>query len=306
MENGYTRVANELMEAVMRFQFNKRELKIILYIIRNSYGYHRKYLINGANKHGKIAQAIGLGRPHVTKTLNELIAKNVVTTQAGKLQLNKNYKQWTQKTKKVPKRYLEGTKTVPKEKNQTTQETTAVPEKKVPKRYIPEEVPKRYLEGTKTVPSMYQNGTLDPKADQENTSPADPLKIYSKDIYKDREKEVKREKKTINKKAKITFNEKTEKLEGITSALKEKCRMAYSGVNIEAEIIKMELWLTANPKKRKKNYQQFIITWLRNAQGNHKKGERYHGITTRLTEEEKQRIKEDEKNGITSWKAGEW
>jgi phage replication O-like protein O len=66
LENGYTRVANELMEAIMRFPLNKRELKIILYIIRNSYGYHRKHLINEANKHGKIAEATGTLRSNST------------------------------------------------------------------------------------------------------------------------------------------------------------------------------------------------------------------------------------------------
>lgn len=41
-ENGYTRVANEIMEVVQEYKFSANELKIILCIWRYTYGFQRK------------------------------------------------------------------------------------------------------------------------------------------------------------------------------------------------------------------------------------------------------------------------
>ena len=41
-EEGYTAIANDLFEAVYRFNFTLRELKVLLSIIRRTYGYNRK------------------------------------------------------------------------------------------------------------------------------------------------------------------------------------------------------------------------------------------------------------------------
>jgi len=37
---------------------------------------------------------------------------------------------------------------------------------------------------------------------------------------------------------------------------------AYHPLNVAGELAKMKLWLDANPRKRKKNYQRFVINWL--------------------------------------------
>jgi len=36
----------------------------------------------------------------------------------------------------------------------------------------------------------------------------------------------------------------------------------YAPLNVAGELEKMRQWLTANPKRRKKNYQRFVIGWL--------------------------------------------
>lgn len=36
----------------------------------------------------------------------------------------------------------------------------------------------------------------------------------------------------------------------------------YSPLNVRHEIAKMQQWLEANPRRRKKNYHRFIINWL--------------------------------------------
>ena len=40
---------------------------------------------------------------------------------------------------------------------------------------------------------------------------------------------------------------------------------AYPHLDIYAEIRKMCVWLDANPKRRKKNYDRFIVGWLNRA-----------------------------------------
>ena len=42
----------------------------------------------------------------------------------------------------------------------------------------------------------------------------------------------------------------------------EKLRLAFPGVDIEGEMRKMEVWLEANPARRKKNMDRFIVNWL--------------------------------------------
>lgn len=36
----------------------------------------------------------------------------------------------------------------------------------------------------------------------------------------------------------------------------------YSPLNVVGELQKMKQWLDANPRRRKKNYNRFIINWL--------------------------------------------
>src|SRR5260221_8844243 len=40
---------------------------------------------------------------------------------------------------------------------------------------------------------------------------------------------------------------------------------AYSGIDVLAELNKMERWIEANPNRSKKNYNRFIVNWLNRA-----------------------------------------
>lgn len=39
-------------------------------------------------------------------------------------------------------------------------------------------------------------------------------------------------------------------------------QQTYEPLNVAAELQKMKLWLDANPRRRKKNYNRFVIGWL--------------------------------------------
>lgn len=47
----------------------------------------------------------------------------------------------------------------------------------------------------------------------------------------------------------------------------EKWRLAFPGVDVEGELRKMEVWLEANPERRKKNMKRFIVNWLAKTHG---------------------------------------
>lgn len=113
IEDGHTKIANELLDAIILTDFSKRQLKIILFIIRKTYGFNKK---SDDISRSQIADATGLLNPHITKTMNELKTMNVVNSDDGKYakhyRLNKKYDEWNV-TKTVPGyQNSTGTKTV--------------------------------------------------------------------------------------------------------------------------------------------------------------------------------------------------
>ena len=40
---------------------------------------------------------------------------------------------------------------------------------------------------------------------------------------------------------------------------------AYSPLNVSGELLHMVMWLDANPRRRKKNYDRFVVNWLNKA-----------------------------------------
>ena len=66
---------------------------------------------------------------------------------------------------------------------------------------------------------------------------------------------------------KIIFNDQSFKFENIPEEKINKWKEAFPNCNVDLELKKMEVWLVANPKKRYKNYEKFIVNWLSRAKG---------------------------------------
>lgn len=88
----FTRLSNELLEAVMRTDFTKRQLNILFLIWRCSYGFGKKVAIL---KKGDF-QVVGIYPSDITKELNYLAeAKVIFWDEANDLiAFNKDYDQW--------------------------------------------------------------------------------------------------------------------------------------------------------------------------------------------------------------------
>ena len=95
LDDGHTRIANELLEAILSFPFTSRQYAVVLTIIRKTYGYGKK---SDRLAQSVIAEMTGIAKPHVCKTLKELAAMNVIAVDDSNfchvITLNKGYKDW--------------------------------------------------------------------------------------------------------------------------------------------------------------------------------------------------------------------
>jgi phage replication O-like protein O len=95
LEDGHTRIANELLEAIISFDFSKRQYKVVLFVLRKTYGWNKKADVMSLSQ---IMEGTGLDRANCSRTLAELGEMKVLLKQqqaAGNLvEFNKKYKQW--------------------------------------------------------------------------------------------------------------------------------------------------------------------------------------------------------------------
>lgn len=92
-------------------------------------------------------------------------------------------------------------------------------------------------------------------------------KGYPKGIHTLEEKEKDKEKEKV--KDPVPFYNFSEKVwENIPDSLVSDWAEAYPACDIDRELAKMAAWLEANPEKRKKRYERFIVNWLSRAQDN--------------------------------------
>lgn len=109
IENGYTKLANELLEALARFNFSARQYSIILAVIRKTYGW-----IDPATGNQKkldrisitqLCDLTGISRGNVSNAVNELIAMRVFLKREHRgvylIGIQKNYSKWKKAKNKL-------------------------------------------------------------------------------------------------------------------------------------------------------------------------------------------------------------
>jgi len=97
VEDGYTRIANELLEQVMAAPFTLREMRVVMAVIRLTYGWNRK---QARVTRGLLAKLTGMPETIASKTMAALVAKNVVIRHGGSrspVSLNKHAGTWSLK-----------------------------------------------------------------------------------------------------------------------------------------------------------------------------------------------------------------
>ena len=97
VEDGFTRIANELLEALPGQPLSGQEFRVILFIIRKTYGYHKKYDRIALSQFQK---ALKISKVRCYQVIKSLISKNIITVYENidgctrKLGINKSYLNW--------------------------------------------------------------------------------------------------------------------------------------------------------------------------------------------------------------------
>ena len=101
LEDGYTRIANEIIERLATFRISGEEWMILLTILRKTYGYHKK---EDKISISQFYNATGMAKPSICRALNKLVKKNLINKKAtGSTTIygfNKLFNTWKPLTKK--------------------------------------------------------------------------------------------------------------------------------------------------------------------------------------------------------------
>ena len=92
LENGYTRISNEILEAIYQCKNLKPlEYKMLLCIIRYSYGYN---MTECKLQNQFLVKKIGISKSHVSDTMQSLVKKNIIFKRNDTYGINLNYLFW--------------------------------------------------------------------------------------------------------------------------------------------------------------------------------------------------------------------
>lgn len=106
LEKGYTRIANEILMAIMKINLNGTQFRIILAILRFTYGFQRKEFEVSISQ---LAKHVKSNRAQIARELDALIDRKIIlVVGTGKrgariLAFNKNYSEWLDKPKAAEK-----------------------------------------------------------------------------------------------------------------------------------------------------------------------------------------------------------
>lgn len=95
LENGYTRLANELLDALVGAGLTSRQWAVVMAVVRKTYGFNKKSDEIGLSQ---LALMTGIDKAHLSRTVRELESARVLHREVGthghKLSINKHHKQW--------------------------------------------------------------------------------------------------------------------------------------------------------------------------------------------------------------------
>ncbi|EHD3095553.1 replication protein [Salmonella enterica] len=91
IDDGYTRFANELLEAIASSDLTARQLKVMLAYVRKTYGFNKK---TDRIADEQIAQLTGLSRQNVNKAKKELISMNCLFMDGNQIGVNREVSAW--------------------------------------------------------------------------------------------------------------------------------------------------------------------------------------------------------------------
>ncbi len=98
IEDGYTRIANDLLDAFVAYRLSGEEMKVLLFIMRKTYGYKKT---NDYIALSQFVDATDMKKSNVVRAIKKLVDKNIVIKKDNKLGINKNNEDWKPLSKKI-------------------------------------------------------------------------------------------------------------------------------------------------------------------------------------------------------------
>ncbi len=127
VQNGYTRIANEILEKVMQTPFNGTQFRILLAVWRLTYGFRRKEHEMSVSF---LSNYINSSRSQVARELANLIERNILlVSDTGRrntrvIQFNKNYEDWIEFAPKPTKKAVAKKPKQPRKKKTYDEQST--------------------------------------------------------------------------------------------------------------------------------------------------------------------------------------
>jgi phage replication O-like protein O len=101
-ENGYTRIANDILDALCKIRISGEARQVLDTIIRKTYGFGKK---EDAVALSQICQMTGLKKPIACRALNKLVEMNLITRRGNDVAniyaFNKDFDSWKPLSKKI-------------------------------------------------------------------------------------------------------------------------------------------------------------------------------------------------------------
>ena len=103
-EEGYTAIANEILEAIYSYTLSGHELRMVLLVLRKTYGFNK---LEDAISLTQMQRALSLSKTRCSQVINKLQSQNIVTVTENingigkKYRFNKNFEQWRTVKKSV-------------------------------------------------------------------------------------------------------------------------------------------------------------------------------------------------------------
>ncbi len=103
LEQGYTRIANALFKGILEYPFRGGELRLVLAVIRLTYGWGRKEAVL---KIRELALVSGLSHRHAKRLIKHLVRDRVLLRQPINrvkvvIGLNKEFSTWLHRPKRA-------------------------------------------------------------------------------------------------------------------------------------------------------------------------------------------------------------
>lgn len=116
LENGHTRIANEIIEALCKLKISNYESRFLWALFRKTYGFQKKEDNISLSQFSELTE---IESQHIGRTKTKLISKKIIYQNGKKIGFNKTIPEWVVPKQVVPEwvsgSTQTGSKTVPKQ-----------------------------------------------------------------------------------------------------------------------------------------------------------------------------------------------